>query len=181
VITFIAAGGITLAAAGAAPEVAPQDETSCVLETLAPSARQSLVDALAIGERPPAQAAFQENAAPIREAMQACNAKFAWPEAERTIVAKAFEYDLRLEASIKRLQANGLSLEAASQMFESLPASMHEAIFGLRDMTPEEMQLLQAAFEGLVKNLGGPDGNALSEYITARAGYGHYAHELLSR
>jgi len=113
--------------------------------------------------------------------MLACNARFAWSETERPTVLKAFEYGLRLEASVKRLQANGLSQEAASQMFGSLPTSMHEAIFGLREMTPEEMQLLEAAFERLVEHLTGPDGNALSEYVTARAGYGYYSRELLSR
>lgn len=180
-ITFLSFGATVLAAAGAAPEITSQDEPSCILETLAPSARQSLVDALAVGERAHTQAALQEIAAPIRDAMLACDARFAWPEADRATVAKAFEYDLRLEASIKRLQAIGLSQEAASQMFDSLPAGMHEAIFGLREMTPEEMRLLQAAFERLVEDLGGPAGNALSEYIAARAGYGYYSCELLSR
>ena len=174
-------GAIAFAAAGAGPVAAPQREASCILDTLPSSIRQTLVEVIAQADQARSSAALQENAGPIRDAALSCVQQFEWSEDERRTALQAFLYGLRFEASAIRLRANGLTEEQASQMFESLPSTMHEAVFGMRPMTPEETDVLQAAFEEVVDRLAGPDGNALSEYITARAGYAHYARELSSR
>ena len=167
-------------AAGATPSAAQQEEASCILENLPFSVRRTLTETIAEADQTKSGAAIQQSRAAIAEALSACLQEYDWPQEKRPIVTKAFEYGLRLEASLIRLRANGLAAEDASAMFESLPPSMHDAIFGQRPMTPEEMEILQAAFERLVEQLAGADGNALSEYITARAAYGFYSRQLVS-
>lgn len=185
IVTSLAA--LAFSAADAETPSSLGDQASCMLDGLPPQAREALVAATAndAGSRAERQervrTAFEANAAALRAAGQACIAKFGWSTPQQDSAIHAFEYGMRLEASAIRLQANGLTEQAASQMFEALPASMHEAIFGKRQMTPDETRLLQAAFEKLVgEDLGGPRGNALSEYITARAGSLYYARELES-
>jgi hypothetical protein len=159
-----------------------------MLDGLPRPAREALVAATAndAGSRAERQerlrTAFEANAVSLRAAGQVCVAQFGWSTPQQDSAIQAFQYALRLEASVIRLQANGLTEQAASEMFETLPTSTHEAIFGKRQMTPDESQLLQAAFEKLVgEHLDGPSGNALSEYITARAGHLYYARELESQ
>jgi hypothetical protein len=172
--------GAIVLAAGTTPSAAQQDEASCILESLPSSVRQNLTETIAEADQAKSGAVIQESRPAIATALSGCLQKYDWPQEKRPIVTKAFEYGLRLEASLIRLQANGLRVEDVSAMFESLPASMHDAIFGQRPMTREEMEILETAFERVVEQLAGPDGNALSEYITARAAYGFYSRQLVS-
>lgn len=186
IVTCVAA--IAPSAADAETYSSPGSEASCMLDDLSPPVRQALVAAMANEAGPRAERlervriAFEENTAAVRAAGQACIAKFEWSIPQQDSAIQAFQYGIRLEASIVRLHANGLSEQTASEMFEALPADMHTGIFHQRDLRPGETQLLQAEFEKLVgKELDGPGGNALSEYITARAAFLYYSRELESR
>ena len=170
--------GLVIMAAAATPPSAPQAEPSCIVDALPPSTREALVRKAADGATSRDSAVMQESEGPAKIAFQTCAQKYEWSDEEKKIALQAFVYGLRQEASIVRLQANGLSEADARKMFESLPMSMRDAIFGKRPMTDAEMDVLRLAFERLVKRLDGPDGNALSGYVTARAGYDYYSGQL---
>lgn len=178
---FTTALAIFLAAEAGEAVLTATAEGVCVSDTMPSAVRQTFVDAIAESGQAGFTETMRENTEPIREAFQSCAQRFEWSQELMQIVGRTFEFDLRLRASQVRLRATGVSERGALEMFNALPESMHEAIFGNRPMTPEEMKILQAGFEPLVTRLDGPDGGALSEYVTARAGFTHYSRALAAR